>query len=78
MELGQLALQKGTSPQVKQFAQRMVTDHTQANQELMQLAKTQNLDLPTQVDAKHKHPSYQIAIAGGAGHVAPSTSGFRC
>jgi predicted outer membrane protein len=37
------------SPQVKQFAQRMVT-----NQELMQLAKTQNLDLPTQVDAKHK------------------------
>ena len=24
------------------------------------------------------HPSYQIAIAGGAGHVAPSTSGFRC
>ena len=49
MELGQLALQKGTSPQVKQFAQRMVT-----NQELMELAKTQNLDLPTQVDAKHK------------------------
>ena len=37
MELGQLALQKGTSPQVKQFAQRMVT-----NQELMELAKTQN------------------------------------
>ena len=49
MELGQLVLQKGTAPQVKQFAQRMVT-----NQELMQLAKTQNLDLPTQVDAKHK------------------------
>jgi len=24
------------------------------------------------------HPSYQIAIAGGAGPVAPSTSGFRC
>jgi len=54
VELGQLALQKGTSPQVKEFAQRMVTDHTQANQELMQLAKSQNLDLPTQVDAKHK------------------------
>jgi putative membrane protein len=49
VELGRLALQKGTSPQVKQFAQRMVT-----NQELMELAKTQNLDLPTQVDAKHK------------------------
>jgi putative membrane protein len=54
VEMGQLALQKGTSPQVKQFAQRMVTDHTQANQELMQLAKSQNLDLPAQVDSKHK------------------------
>jgi len=54
VELGQLALQKATSPQVKQFAQRMVTDHTQANEELMQVAKSQNLDLPVQLDAKHK------------------------
>jgi putative membrane protein len=54
VEMGQLALQKANSPQVKQFAQRMVTDHTQANQELLQLAKSQNLDVPTQVDAKHK------------------------
>jgi putative membrane protein len=54
VELGQLALQKGTSPQVKQFAQRMVTDHSQANSELMQLGKSENLDLPAQVDAKEK------------------------
>ena len=54
IELGLLALQNATSPHVRQFAQRMVTDHTQANQELMQLAKSQNFDLPTQIDAKHK------------------------
>jgi putative membrane protein len=54
VEMSQLALQNGTSPQVKQFAQQMVTDHTKANQELSQLAKTQGLDLPSQVDAKHK------------------------
>jgi putative membrane protein len=54
VELGQLALQKATTPQVKQFAQHMVTDHTKANQDLMQVAKSQNLDLPTQVDAKQK------------------------
>jgi putative membrane protein len=54
VELGQLAVQKATSPQVKQFGQRMVTDHSRANQDLMQLAKSQNLDLPTQVDAKQK------------------------
>jgi putative membrane protein len=54
VELGQLAVQKATSPQVKQFAQRMVTDHSKANRDLEQLAKSENLDLPTQVDAKQK------------------------
>ena len=54
VEMGQVAAQKATSPQVKQFAQRMVTDHTEANQELMQVAKSQSLELPTQVDAEHK------------------------
>ena len=54
VQLGQLAEQKATSPQVKEFAQRMVKDHTQANQELMQIAKSEHLDLPTQLDAQHK------------------------
>ena len=54
VQMGQLALQKASSPQVKEFAQRMVTDHTQANQDLMQLGKSENLTLPTQLDAKHK------------------------
>src|SRR3954453_1776041 len=45
VEMGQLAVQKANSPQVKQFAQRMVTDHTHANEELVQLAKAQNTDL---------------------------------
>lgn len=54
VELGQLALQNASSQQVKQFAQRMVSDHTQANEELMQTAKSENLNLPMQVDEKQK------------------------
>jgi putative membrane protein len=45
--MAQLALRKASSPQVKEFAQRMVADHTQANQDLMQLGKSENLTLPS-------------------------------
>jgi len=36
--LGQLAQQNGNSPDVKNFGQKMATDHAQANQELQQIA----------------------------------------
>src|SRR5215212_2207490 len=38
VELGRLAAQQGTSDAVKQFGQRMVDDHSKANEELMTLA----------------------------------------
>jgi putative membrane protein len=37
VQLGQLAMERAASPEVKQFGQRMVTDHTKANQELATL-----------------------------------------
>jgi putative membrane protein len=52
--LGRLALERAANPDVKQFAQRMVDDHTAANNELMQLAQTKGVTLPTQPAAKHR------------------------
>jgi putative membrane protein len=52
--LGQLALQNGSSQQVKDFGQRMVTDRGQANQELQRIAQSENLALPTSLDSKEQ------------------------
>ena len=43
VQAAQLAQQRGGSPQVKQFAERMVADHTQANSELRQIAKQDSI-----------------------------------
>lgn len=46
VELGHLAEQKSTNPNVKQFGSMMVTDHSKANDELGALAKSKNITLP--------------------------------
>lgn len=45
--LGKLAAQKGVSSKVKDFGNMMVTDHSKANDQLIALAKTKNITLPT-------------------------------
>jgi len=51
---GKLGSEKATSPEVKAFAQKMVTDHTKANKELTAAAKAKNLEVPTEADMMHK------------------------
>jgi putative membrane protein len=45
--LAQLALQRSKNNAVRQYAQRMIKEHTLANQELMQLAKQKQIAPPT-------------------------------
>lgn len=47
--LGQLAQQKATSPDVKAFGAKMITDHTKANNQMMALAKQKNITLPAAI-----------------------------
>jgi putative membrane protein len=44
---GELATQKAKKPDVKSFGQMMVKDHGQAEQQLMQLAKSRGINLPS-------------------------------
>lgn len=50
VKLGQLALDKSSSPQVKKLAQRIVDDHTKANDELRTLARGKKETLPSPPD----------------------------
>lgn len=52
--MGKLGAQKATNAEVKAFAQKMVTDHTKANKELMAAAKAKGLEVPTEPGLMHK------------------------
>ncbi|MFL6606311.1 MAG: DUF4142 domain-containing protein [Steroidobacteraceae bacterium] len=54
IKVSQLAESKAQSPDVKKFAKQMIDDHTSANSELAQVAKTKNLKVPVDTDMMHK------------------------
>jgi len=52
VQMAQVVLQKTNNQAVKAFAQRMVDDHTKLNDQMKQVASTQSMTLPTNVDPK--------------------------
>ena len=54
VELGKLASQKATRDDVKQFAQRMVDDHSKANDQLKEVASKEGVSVPDSLDSKHQ------------------------
>jgi putative membrane protein len=73
VSLGQLAQQNARSQQVKDFGQRMVTDHNQANQELQQIAQSENLTLPTAPDSKDQELQKRLSALKGTAFDAAYT-----
>ena len=66
VQLGQLATERAASAEAKQFGQRMVDDHTKANQELRTLAPARNLPAAIAIDPKHQAMADQLATLHGA------------
>ena len=54
VELGKLAADKASSDAVKRFGQRMVDDHSKANDELKALAQSKKITLPTEIGPEEK------------------------
>jgi putative membrane protein len=54
IDTSKLALEKSQDPQVRQFAQKMIDDHTKALDELRSIAEKKGVTLPTETDLAHK------------------------
>lgn len=52
VEASKLALERATTPAVKEFAQTMITDHSKANEELQAAATQKNITLPAMLSDK--------------------------
>jgi putative membrane protein len=65
IELGNLAKEKASNADVKQFGERMATDHGKANDELKQWAQQKKVTLPEAIDAKHIATRDRLAKLSG-------------
>ena len=65
VELGQLAAQKASNEEVKKFGQRMVDDHSKANDQLKQVAAQEHINLPTEPSAKDKATKARLEKLSG-------------
>jgi putative membrane protein len=66
VELGRLATQKASNADVKSFGQRMVDDHSKANDQLKSLASQKGVTLPTTLPADMRQEMDKISKLSGA------------
>ena len=66
IDAGKAAAAKAQSPQVKQFAQKMVDDHTRMLDDLKTLAQQKSVSLPESVSLKDKAQMELMKRASGA------------
>lgn len=64
--MGKLAQEKASNEQVEEFAEIMVRDHGEANEELEQLADNKGMKLPGQPEAQHRQSMQHLEKLSGA------------
>lgn len=65
VELGKLATDRASDPDVKAYGRMMVTEHSKANDELKQAAARLNIEPTTQLDRKHRDVRDKLSKARG-------------
>jgi putative membrane protein len=66
VELGKLASSKGANASVKQFGDRMVSDHSKANDELKMAAQKDNVTVPSELSKKQQDDVAKLNKLDGA------------
>jgi putative membrane protein len=54
VQMGELTLKNSSNDQVKQFARKMIDDHTKLNEELRPIAQQLGVDIPSDISKKDK------------------------
>jgi putative membrane protein len=65
VQLGQLALQKSSNDDVKQFAQKMVDDHTKLGEQMQPVAQQMNVKIPDSPSKKDKATMAKLQALNG-------------
>ncbi|MEP6924616.1 MAG: DUF4142 domain-containing protein [Pyrinomonadaceae bacterium] len=66
VQLASLALTRTQNPEVKEFAKRMIDDHTKATDELKPIAASKSITLPKEPGATEKSLSDKLSKLSGA------------
>ncbi len=66
VQMAQLGLNKSTNQSVKDLANKILTDHTQMNDELKQIAAKESMTLPSSMDAKDQAEYDKLKNLSGA------------
>ena len=66
VELGKMAAEHAKNDEVKKFAQRMVDDHSKANDQLKSIAEAKGIKLPDDPGAQHKATMRRLEKLNGA------------
>jgi putative membrane protein len=65
VELGRVAARKGASDEVRQFGQKMVDDHSKANEDLKRVASSKSIRLPTELSPKMQAEMRKLSAMSG-------------
>ena len=65
VEMGKLATEKASNPEVKKFGQRMVDDHTKAGDQLKEVASSKGISVPDKLSAKDEATKLRLSKLSG-------------